>query len=248
MNHHYTKLAESTIAFALARAEASAELPHLGLRGRAREIFARNLLTPFLSPNIGTCTGVVVDSEGGHSRQVDVIVYDKTLIPSLMFTGEEGIVPVESVLATVEVKSQLTKPELVSAVQNAHSVKALRAKFREVMMEVPAKATPICSLFAFSSDTTSEKELSRLESAVSEVNEEADRKVFVPLSSICVGNASFTRCVKIEYNDTPDPTFETLTTAAAMEFMVFLVDQISILERQRSKMLISHYFLESGDA
>ena len=27
-------------------------------------------------------------------------------------------------------------------------------------------------------------------------------------------------------------------------FMVFLIDQASILERQRSKMLISHYFLD----
>lgn len=248
MNPHYTKLAESIIEFALTRSDAAAELPHAGLRGRVREIFARDLLTPFLSPNIGTCTGVVVDSEGGNSRQIDVIVYDKTLIPSLMFTGEEGIVPIESVLATVEVKSHLTKDELVSAVRNAHSVKGLQAKFREVMVEIPAKTSPICSLFAFSSNSTPQNELGRLESAVSEVNEETDHKVYVPLSAFCVGNTSFTRCVHIEYNETPEPSFETLTTNAAMNFMVFLVDQVSILERQRSKMLISHYFLGTGDA
>ena len=97
MNPHYTKLAESIIQFALSRSKAASELMHSGLRGRAREIFAKDLLTPFLSPNVGACTGIVVDSNGGSSHQIDIIIYDKTLIPSLMFTGEEGIVPIHNV-------------------------------------------------------------------------------------------------------------------------------------------------------
>lgn len=246
MNAHYRKIAKSIIEFALAQSAAATELPHAGFRGRVREIFVRNLLTPFLSPNVGTCTGVVVDSEGGCSRQVDVIVYDRNLIPSLMFTGEEGIVPIESVLATVEVKSRLTKDELVSAIRNAHSVKERRAKYREVMMVTPEKNSPLCCLFAFNSDSTPDKELSRLESAVSQVNNETDHKVYVPLSGVCVGNTSFTCCMKIENDQFPKPTFETLTMDAAIRFVVFLVDQIAILERQRSKMLISHYFLAEG--
>ena len=93
MNLHYSRLAESLIEFALSRSNAATELMHSGLIGRAREIFAKDLLTPFLSPNLGVCTGIVVDSHGGSSRQIDVIIYDKTLIPSLMFTGEDGVVP-----------------------------------------------------------------------------------------------------------------------------------------------------------
>jgi hypothetical protein len=248
MNAYYRKIAESIIQFALTRSDAATELRHHGFRGRAREIFVRDLLTPFLSPNIGTCTGVVVDSDGGNSRQIDVIVYDKNLIPSLMFTGEEGIVPIESVLATVEIKSRLTKGELVTSIRNAHSIKDRRAKYQEIMMAIPEKSSPLCCLFAFSSDLTPEKELSRLESAVSEVNNETDQKVYVPLSGVCIGNVSFTHCLKIEYDNTPKPTFETLTTDAALRFMVFLVDQIAILERQRSKMLISHYFVGASDA
>lgn len=249
MNPHYTKLAASIIQFALDRSNAAPELSHPGLRGRAREIFARDLLTPFLSPNVGTCTGIVVDSESGSSHQVDVIVYDKTLIPSLMFTGEEGIVPIESVLATIEVKSQLTREGLTNAIQNARSVKALVTKFREIMaVSISEKTTPICCVFAFSSDSRPEKELSRLENVVSDVNEGTDRKVYVPLSAICVGNTSFTQCVNIEYDESPVPSFETITEDSAMRFMVFLVDQISIMERQRSKMLISHYFLQVNHA
>lgn len=248
MNPHYTKLAKSIIDFTLSRSKAASDLHHAGLRGRAREIFAKDLLTPFLSPNVGACTGTVVDSQGGSSRQIDIIVYDKTLIPSLMFTGEEGIVPIESVLATIEVKSTLTRGELSKSVRNAHSVKILKAKFAEVMSLTPEKSSPICCVFSFSSDSKPETELDRLEEIVLEVNKETEDKIYVPLSAICVADTSFTNCVKIEYEDIPIPSFETVTENSAMRFMVFLIDQISIMERQRSKMLISHYFLGDNDA
>lgn len=221
---------------------------HSGLKGRAREIFARDLLTPFLSPNIGACTGIVVDSSGGTSNQIDIIIYDKTLIPSLMFTGEEGIVPIESVLATVEVKSHLTRDELRKSIQNAHSIKYLRPNFAEVMAETPQKSSPVSCVFSFSSDSKPETELSRLEEVISEVNQDTAKKVYVPLSGVCVANISFIQCVKIENGDRPVPTFETITENAAMKFMVFLIDQVSIMERQRSKMLISHYFLGQNGA
>src|SRR5579862_202739 len=109
MNPHYPKWAQSRIELALSQSEDASELTHPGLKGRAREVFIKDLLTPFLSPNLGTCTGVVVDSHGGSSEQIDIIIYDKTLIPSLLFTGEDGVVPFESVLATIEVKSELTR-------------------------------------------------------------------------------------------------------------------------------------------
>lgn len=244
MNPHYTKLAKSIIEFALSRSNAASELHHAGLRGRAREIFAKDLLTPFLSPNVDTCTGIIVDSQGGSSRQIDIIIYDKTLIPSLMFTGEEGIVPIESVLATIEVKSTLTRNELFKSVQNAHSVKNLKARFTDVMSQTPEKSSPICCVFSFSSDCKPKAELTRLNEIVLKVNRGTKNKVYVPLSAICVADISLTKCVKIECDDKPISSFETVTEDSVMKFMVFLIDQISIMERQRSKMLISHYFLK----
>jgi hypothetical protein len=248
MNPHYAKRAQALVDFAMSLSDAAQELGHAGVRGRAREVFAKDLLTPFLSPNVATCSGLVVDSEGGHSRQVDVIVYDRALIPTLLFTGEEGVVPIESVLATIEVKSALSRQELRDAIENAHSVKRLRPKYMEVMGEVPEKSSPICCTFAFRSDCAAERELARLNEIVREVNETADHKVYVPLSGLCVGDRSFTACTGIEYQDVPIPTFSTHTSSAAVRFLVFLIDQISILERQRSKMLLFHYFLEKDDA
>ena len=91
-------------------------------------------------------------------------------------------------------------------------------------------------------------ELGRLEETVMEVNQKTESKVYVPISGICVGDTSFTQCVGIRHGDIPIPSFQTVTEDSAMRFMVFLIDQISMISRQRSKMLISHYFLESADA
>jgi hypothetical protein len=180
-----------------------------------------------LSPNVGTCTGIIVDSSGGSSLQIDIIMYDKTLIPSLMFTGEEGIVPIESVLATVEVKSTLTRDELKKSIKNAHSVKNLNANFSEVMSETPKKYSPVCCVFSFSSNSSKpETELSRLEEVVKEVNQEVTKKVYVPLSGIRVANTSFTKCVKIDRNEIPPIfSFETIIDSVHPEMRDFLQGQ-----------------------
>ena len=242
MNPHYTKLAQSAIELALSRSKAAKELKHPGLRGRAREIFVKDILYPFLNTTLGVCTGIVVDSEGNSSRQIDIIIYDKTLIPSLMLTGEEGIVPYESVLATIEVKSKLTKKELEKAVNNARSLKALIPKFTEVMPEVPIKSSPICCIFAYESTCRPEYEKKRLQSVVSEFNNTRRCKIYVPISGMCLGDVSFTKCVNIENSDHPIPTFETYTEDPALNFLVFLIDQVTMCSRQRSKMLVSKYF------
>ncbi len=207
-------------------------------------MFIKDLLTPFLSPNLGTCTGVVVDSHGGSSEQIDIIIYDKTLIPSLLFTGEDGVVPIESVLATIEVKSELTRGELRKAVDNARSIKTLRPEYAEVMPETDVKNSAVCCLFAFKSDSKPESELNRLKKVVADANQDPHPTVHVPLSGICVGDSVFLHCDDIDRNDPSVHSFRESFDRAAQRFMVFLIDQASILERQRSKMLISHYFLD----
>lgn len=247
MNPHYAKRAQALVDFALSLSDSAKDLEHAGLRGRAREVFAKDLFAPFLSPDIGICTGLAVDSEGNASRQIDIIVYDRTLIPTLLFTGEEGVVPIESVLATVEVKSELSRHELLNAVENARSVKKLQPKYIEIENGSPDKLSPLCCVFAFDSDCTSTREVCRLKQVVAEANEKCEQKVYVPLSGICIGDKSFIQCTKIEHGVVPEPTFNTYESKSAIRFLVFLVDQISIQKSQRSKMLMFHYFLENDN-
>lgn len=247
MSQHYAKRAQALVNYALSLSDSVRDLEHAGLRGRAREVFAKDLFAPFLSPDIGICTGLAVDSEGKASRQIDVIVYDRTLIPTLLFTGEEGVVPIESVLATVEVKSTLTRHELRGAVENARSVKNLQPKYIEIKGDFVEKLSPLCCLFAFDSDYNSALEVDRLKMVVAEANETSDQKVYIPLSGICIGDKWFAECTGYERRDVPVPSFTTHEITPAVRFLVFLVDQISVQKSQRSKMLMFHYFLENGN-
>jgi hypothetical protein len=248
MNQIYSRYAQSRILLALSQSKDASELRHPGLKGRVREVFVKELLTPFLSPNLGICTGNVVDSHGGISGQIDIIIYDKTLIPSLLLIGEVGVIPIESVLATIEVKSTLTRGELKKAIKNARSIKTLRAEFPEVKPESLIKSSPVCCLYAFDSDSKPESELNRLRKAVADANRDAQPAVHVPLSGICVGDSVSFHCSHIDPNDPSVNSFEQSSDRAATRFMVFLIDAASMLERQRSKMLISHYFLDRHSA
>lgn len=255
MNPHFQELAESIIRHAIDRSKAANQVEHSGLRGRAREIFAMSMLAPFLDSNFGVCTGAIVDSKGGESRQIDIIVYDKSLIPSIMFSVTEGIVPVESVLAAIEVKSHLSYEDLKGAIQNARSVKALKPEFREIYDKaedlpfggVVMKPSVLCCLYSFSSSVSSpEKERERTLKLIREENSKSPQQVFVPISAACVGNESV---LFGEWDSSSRPPTSIITyreDKPALRFISFLIDQISIAASLRRKMTMSHYFLEDG--
>jgi len=129
---YYRHAAVDKIERAVAAAIASRSLEHALFKGRLREILITELIRPFLLPQFGVVTGLIVDQDGRQSNQIDVIIYDERVVPPLMLSASEGIVPCHSVLATIEVKSRLNMTELKKAVQNARSVKLLKYDYKNV--------------------------------------------------------------------------------------------------------------------
>lgn len=76
-------------------------------KGAFREFFVAQLIRPFVPAHFGVGSGVVVDSNGKQSRQTDVIIYDRRLLPPILLAGDRGIFPIDSVLRVIEVKSLL---------------------------------------------------------------------------------------------------------------------------------------------
>jgi hypothetical protein len=251
MNPHFKELAQSTIRHAIERSKSAKQVEHLGFRGRAREIFAQSMLAPFLESNFGVCTGFIVDSRGNSSRQIDIIIYDKSLIPSIMFSVTEGIVPVESVLAAIEVKSTLTAEELRSAIQNARSVKALQPDFREIDDESgdtrlgpSPKSSVLCCLYSFTSNVTSARERDRILEIINDENAKSAQQVIIPLSVTCIGDESVFFGGWDRRTPPWIPTIQFREDQPALRFISCLIDQVSIAACQRKKMTMSHYFLE----
>jgi len=106
--------------------EARAALDHRGLKGSVNEQAVADWLKPMLPGAIDVCTGEVIDSEGGRSKQVDVLLYDLATTPRFLSRGNINVLPVESVFAVLEVKTYLNKTEVENAFENMRALKSLR--------------------------------------------------------------------------------------------------------------------------
>jgi len=99
---------------------------HPGLKGTAFEETFRTFLRNYLPQSLNVSTGVIVDSHGGFSRQLDVIVSDTAKTPIFFSSGDVRVMPVEPVYAVIEVKSYLNTDELKRIFENMLSVRGLK--------------------------------------------------------------------------------------------------------------------------
>lgn len=241
MNKLYFGMVESRVRKALEDSRIAEEYDNQVLKGRAREIFVSNLLRPFLSRNFEICTGHIIDSEDGHSKQIDIIIFDSRIIPPLMLTEGEGIIPYEGVLATIEVKSTLDAEELSKSIENARSIKTLKPNFQEILRGSESKHSPICYVFAFGSDLTQKDEKTRLEEQVDRSNE-GQPEVKVPISGLCVTNRCFLFCHNARSSP---PKFRTVThdenNMNVLEFLLNLVNTCNSMAAERESLYLNMY-------
>lgn len=98
---------------------------HGATTGQAREFIVRTLLRSILPAAVEIGSGIVIDTDVGRSRQIDVIIYDPRF-PALR-SESSGIYLVEGVIAAIEVKSRIDSLETLTAcLENCGSVARLR--------------------------------------------------------------------------------------------------------------------------
>lgn len=106
----------SRVESAIGQARAVNGTVHQGLRGEILEILIRELFKPLLPADIGVGTGQIVNKYTEEiSSQEDIILYDKSILPPILFNEISGFFPIESVLYTIEVKTTLTATELLKS-------------------------------------------------------------------------------------------------------------------------------------
>src|SRR5450830_224147 len=97
----------------------SAMYEHQGNKGSFREGALRDFLVSDRMPSkYGLGTGEIVSSHGEVSKQSDLIVFDRLNSIPLLYSDTVQVFPVESVYGVVEVKSKLSKDELLKALEN----------------------------------------------------------------------------------------------------------------------------------
>lgn len=103
----------------IAEAIALQDMEHKVTKGCLRELLVSQLLDKLLASNFSIGAGVIINQYGLESKQTDIIIYDNSILPPFIKKENIGVYPVECVLVTIEVKSILTKHELLKSESNA---------------------------------------------------------------------------------------------------------------------------------
>lgn len=162
--------------------ESAQVFKHTVLRGTARENPLGQFLAKRLPSTYGVCSGEVVDYKDSHSTALDLIIYDQAC--SAPLAEDPYLMPAESVLAAIEVKTKLSKEELKKCFIAANSIRKLRPFKRKFVGAREGGAAVaeneyrcMYTVFAYSSDLSEDnwlqKEANRIRSVAKEMNFDA---------------------------------------------------------------------------
>lgn len=123
INEHFSAI-EKTL---LAAKEIQETVGHSLHKGTPREAFVRGFLQDHIGTRFGIGTGEIIDclsKSKAPRNQIDIVVYDDAY-PRLSLGGGISSFLIESVRATIEVKSTLTKEDLINSAIAGENIKNL---------------------------------------------------------------------------------------------------------------------------
>lgn len=103
----------------------SAAFVHSGTKGDNTETNWIEWFRSYLPKRYNVDKGIVIDSTGKQSQQIDIIIYDSQYSYLVFRQGDGILIPAESVYAVLEVKQDLNKTHIEYAIEKAKSVREL---------------------------------------------------------------------------------------------------------------------------
>lgn len=100
---------------------------HRGNKGDSSVSILKKFLEDYLPQKYSIGRGEIIDSNGEHSDEQDMVIYDNLYCPKLIPRTSEDpeIFPCESVYGVIEVKSMLNTGDIKKSIENIRSVKRL---------------------------------------------------------------------------------------------------------------------------
>jgi hypothetical protein len=175
------------IEYAVREAENAIAIEHPGLLGRIRELSASHVFGPLLPLGFEIGTGKICDREGHLSCETDLIIYNKSILPPVMYSEREGVFPIEACFYAIEVKSKATASEVRDAIQKGKEIMKLEYAKPSSSGESRNLSLVVPTLFAFDSDL-SESGMSELQRYAKYDPEWKDDPV---LKAICVARKGY---------------------------------------------------------
>ena len=112
-------------------------LKNTDLEGTFREEIVCNLIKPLLPMTCGLFHGTAISSISENSRRQehDILLVDRECLPPFLYSERDGIFPIESILAKIEVKTTLNELGLEKSLKDADT-------FRSLIMNIEGYNTP----------------------------------------------------------------------------------------------------------
>lgn len=104
---------------------ASTSIQHASTQGSVTEDHWIEIFRAYLPDRYEVASGLVIDSAGGRSEQIDIVIFDRHFTPTLLDQKQHRYIPAEAVYAVFESKPHLDKNYLEYAGAKAASVRAL---------------------------------------------------------------------------------------------------------------------------
>lgn len=134
------------------------QIKHNGVKGSSREDLLKDYLKKLLPEKYSISSGIIIDNNQKQSKQQDFIIHDAFNCPSFFKTESNSILPIESVYATIEVKSTLDYSTLEQSVKNVESVRNLiKLPNRNIIRNQYDNVYPLGFVFAYTSTCSLEQ-------------------------------------------------------------------------------------------
>lgn len=152
VRQYFTALIKSAIG----KSDAVSNLEHNLIKGVIRECIISDILSEILPSQFKAGTGIIVNGDGDQSKQTDIIIYDNRILAPFMQKYSVSLYPIESVIATIEVKTRLYKKDIEKTNRDAHIIRQMFKPPNNIIQanknwkEVYNKnSRPLCSIIGF---------------------------------------------------------------------------------------------------
>lgn len=202
--------------------ELTDHIDHMGVRGSSREDVLKYYIKQLLPERFAVGNGVVTDVHGTQSKQQDFFVHDAFNSPVFLHTESSSIVPIESVYATIEVKSTLKKETIIQSVNNIQSVKALTITVLKNSPLIPSVYNRVFgAVFAYTCDTKIETLAGNLNQLCLNVPAEHRPSIICILDQGCIVNVEKNGLRQISTMPTEKTTWGIIKNTKEMNLYLF---------------------------
>lgn len=185
--------------------ESSKDVRHNLGKGVNRENILKNYLSDILPEKFSLGKGEIFNSLGDHSPESDIVIFDKTVCPKLLYDEDHALFPAEVVYGVLQVKSSLTSKDLEDAYKNIVKIKKIfghQGNFQYTngvgMYVGMSSPKPLGIIVAFEEKRSNEAVVEQLKTLDNELEDLNMRPDFVVILNDCI--IGTTQALRHEFN------------------------------------------------